>query len=89
MYTRNNDEENIDVAIKIAEDKFTVISKNIITNVRQVTINAAHTVTDKAKKHSSRGAEIWVRDLAERHDVSSIASNTAVNMCNSNANLKL
>ena len=50
MYTnRNNDDEIIDAAITLAEDKRTVIAKNDITNVRQVTINVAHTATNRTK----------------------------------------
>ena len=50
MYTnRNNDDEIIDTAITLAEDERTVIAKNDITNVREVTIDTAHTVTDKTK----------------------------------------
>ena len=49
MYTRNNDDDIIDVAIAISKYKRTDISKNDSTNVSWVTIDADHTVTDKTK----------------------------------------
>ena len=50
MYANtNNDNKLINAAITISEDERTVRAKNDITNVRRVTIDAAHTATDKTK----------------------------------------
>ena len=50
MYANtNNDDKLIDAAITIEEDKHTVMAKNDITNVKQVTIDASHTATHKNK----------------------------------------
>ena len=50
MYTnRNDDDEIIDAAITLAEDERTIMSKKDSANVHRVTINAAHTATDKTK----------------------------------------
>ena len=47
MYANNNnDKELVNAAITLAEDSCTVMAKNDITNVRQVTINAAYTATN-------------------------------------------
>ena len=46
---RNNDGEIINAAITLAEDERTVMAKNYITNVHRVTIDAAHTATDRTK----------------------------------------
>ena len=49
LYNRNNDDEIINAAIATEEDKRTVISKNDITNVRRITIDAAYPGTDNTK----------------------------------------
>ena len=50
MYTnRNDDDEIIDAAITLSEDERTIMSKKDSANVHRVTINAAHTATDKTK----------------------------------------
>ena len=50
MYANtNNDKKTIDAAITLAEAERTVMAKNDRTNVRQVTIDAAHTATYKTK----------------------------------------
>ena len=49
MENKNNDDEIIDAAITLAEDEPIVMAKNEITNVRQVTINAARMATDRTK----------------------------------------
>ena len=50
MYTnRNDDDEIIDAAITLAEDERTIMSKKDSANVHRVTINAAHTATDRIK----------------------------------------
>ena len=51
MYTnRNNVDKIIDEAIILVEDEHTVMDKNDITNVSRVTIEAAHTATNKTKR---------------------------------------
>ena len=51
MYaSTNNDDELIDATITLSEDGCTAMAKNDLTNVRQVTIDVAHTVTYRTKK---------------------------------------
>ena len=50
MYANKDSyEELIDASIKLAEVEPTVMAKNNISNVQQVTIDAAHTATHKNK----------------------------------------
>ena len=93
LYTnRNNDDEIIDAAITLEEDEHTVMDKNEITNVRRVTIDAAHTATDRTKTTKTtilQRGKMWVMQSAQRRDVSSIASHVIVNTCNPDSNLQL
>ena len=53
MYTNTNNYDKLtDAVITLAEDKRIVRAKNDITNVRQVTIDADHTATDRTKKNT-------------------------------------
>ena len=74
MYTnKTNDKELINAIITLAEDERTIMSKNDMTNVRQVTIDASHTATDKKNQQYARGGGMWGIQSAQRPNVSSIA----------------
>ena len=72
---RNNDDEIIDASITLSEDEHTAMAKNEITNVRWVTIYAAHTATDRTKTTKTtilQRRKMWVMQSAQRRDVSYI-----------------